>query len=71
MGAVGAAMSEVRMSDVEIIEDAVQQALGPRQFALVADYLGARDANDDSGNRWMVPEEFDVEPCLCQDFQDF
>lgn len=69
--ALRAALHEVRTRDVEIVGDALQQALGPRQFALVADYLGAGDADDDGGTGWMVPDEFDVELQEDPNYTDF
>jgi hypothetical protein len=56
--ALKVALNEVRTRDVEIIGDALQEALGSRQFGLVADYLGAGDADDDGGTEWMVPDDF-------------
>lgn len=69
--ALRAALNEMRTNDVEIIGDAIQAALGPRQFALVADYLGAGDADDDGGTGWMMKDEFDDglnEPALSPEF---
>lgn len=57
-----AALNEVRTRDIEIIGDAVQSALGPRQFALVADYLGEGDADEDGGTLWMQTDEFEAMP---------
>jgi hypothetical protein len=57
--ALKGALQEVRTRDVEIIGEALQAALGQRQIALIADYLGAGDTDDDGGTGWMVPDEFD------------
>ncbi|WP_375227888.1 hypothetical protein [Roseobacter sp. S98] len=53
--ALKAALSEVRTRDVEIIGDALQEALGVRQFATIADYLGGSD-EEDGGTLWMEPD---------------
>lgn len=69
--ALRTALNEVRTRDIEVIGDALQEALGPRQFLLVADYLGAGDADDDGGTGWMVPDEFDVKHRDDHDYPDF
>ncbi|WP_281967160.1 ParB/RepB/Spo0J family partition protein [Roseovarius nanhaiticus] len=53
--ALKAALNEVRTRDIEIIGDALQEALGVRQFASVADYLGGGDS-EDGGTAWMEPD---------------
>ncbi|MEO1140506.1 MAG: ParB/RepB/Spo0J family partition protein [Pseudomonadota bacterium] len=54
--ALKAALNEVRTRDVEIIGDALQEALGVRQFATIADYLGGGDDGDDRDTGWMEPD---------------
>ena len=51
-----AALNEVRTRDVEIIGDALQEALGVRQLASIADYLGGGDEEDDRDTAWMEPD---------------
>lgn len=57
--AIRAALNEVRTQDCEIIGDALEEALGVRQFASIADYLGGGDRDDDGGTLWMTPDEFE------------
>ncbi len=66
-GALRSALSEVRTRDTEVIGDALQSALGARQFSLVADYLGLGDVDDDGGTDWMLADEFDVAPGLLEE----
>ncbi|MCK8484328.1 ParB/RepB/Spo0J family partition protein [Aliiroseovarius sp. S2029] len=54
--ALKAALNEVRTHDVEIIGDALQEALGVRQLATIADYLGGGDEEDDRDIGWMEPD---------------
>ena len=54
--AIRAALNEVRTRDVEIIGDALQEALGSRQLASIADYLGGGDEDDDRDTSWMEPD---------------
>jgi hypothetical protein len=54
--ALRAALSEIRTRDIEIIGDALQEALGVRQFATIADYLGGDDEDDDRDTSWMTPD---------------
>jgi len=57
--ALQSALNEVRTKDVEIIGDAVHDALGPRQFAAITDYLRAED--EDGDTVWMVQDEFEAD----------
>lgn len=50
------ALNEVRTRDIEIIGDALQEALGVRQLATIADYLGGGDEADDRDTSWMEPD---------------
>lgn len=70
-GALKAALNEVRTRDVEIIGDALQTALGPRQFNLVADYLGGDERDDDRDTLWMTPDDIEAEPLGGHDQTDF
>ena len=54
--ALKAALNEVRTRDVEIIGDALQEALGVRQLATIADYLGGGDEEVDRNTAWMEPD---------------
>ena len=54
--ALKAALNEARTRDVEIIGDALQEALGVRQLASIADYLGGGDEEDDRDTSWMEPD---------------
>lgn len=58
--AIRDALNETRTRDIEIIGDALEEALGPRQFASIADYLGGGDSREDGGTIWMTPDEFEV-----------
>lgn len=58
--AIRDALNETRTRDIEIIGDALEEALGPRQFASIADYLGGGDSREDGGTSWMTPDEFEV-----------
>lgn len=54
--ALKVALNEVRTRDIEIIGDALQDALGVRQLASIADYLGGGDEEDDRNTAWMEPD---------------
>jgi hypothetical protein len=54
--ALKVALNEVRTRDIEIIGDALQEALGVRQLASIADYLGGGDEEDDRDTSWMEPD---------------
>lgn len=57
--AIRGAFNVVRTRDIEIMGDALQEALGAQQFAMIADYLLVGDRDDDGGTGWMEPDEFD------------
>lgn len=69
--ALKGALQEVRTRDVEIIGEALQAALGQRQIALIADYLGAGDTDDDGGTGWIVPDDLDIEPDEDHQYADY
>lgn len=58
--ALRGALNEVKTHDVEVIGDALQLALGERQFSIIADYLVVGDRDDDGGTDWMIPDEFEM-----------
>lgn len=54
--ALKAALNEARTRDIEIIADALEEALGLRQLASIADYLGGGDEEGDRDTSWMEPD---------------
>jgi ParB-like chromosome segregation protein Spo0J len=68
--ALRVALNEVKTRDVEIIGDALQEALGARQWASIADYLGGDDREDDGDTEWMEQDEFEGVDLDAEDLGD-
>ncbi len=68
--ALRVALNEVKTRDVEIIGDALQEALGARQWASIADYLGGDDRDGDGDTGWMKPDEFEDVDLDAEDLGD-